>query len=322
MTPQKTTTCLIGGAGFIGTALRPILKRSGRAVLVIDSGEPKSVDSDPTMMRGDYGNRQFLTKALKGVDEIVLLAYASVPKTSFEDPLSDITHNLPPALTLFEVARELKLQKLVILSSGGAVYGKAQTLPIREDAPTNPISPYGITKLAIEKYSGLYHQLYGLPTVILRPGNAYGEGQRPFTGQGFIATAVASCIEKKPLLLFGRSGTIRDYIHVHDIASAIVAVLGEGELGSCYNVGTGIGTSNREIITKIDQLASGSGLKITVHTKPPRYFDVPANILDSANLTKTTGWKPAISLEEGLHRTWSWFYERQTSQNNSPPASL
>ena len=102
------------------------------------------------------------------------------------------------------------MQKLVLVSSGGTVYGNPSTVPVAEDHPTTPISPYGITKLAIEKYAAMYRLTAGLPVVCVRPGNAYGEGQRPFSGQGFIATAMASVIQGKEVVLFGERGTVRD----------------------------------------------------------------------------------------------------------------
>lgn len=317
MSSNAIKTCLIGGSGFIGRAVSRVLLEQGRQVVVLDLGRPAQPDSNIIYIEGDYGNAEFLRSALQGVDEVVLLAYASVPKTSFEDPLADLTSNLPPALTLFEVARQMNLKKLVILSSGGTVYGKAETTPIPETAPTNPISPYGITKLAIEKYAYMYHELYGLPTVCLRPANAYGEGQRPFTGQGFVATAIASVLEGKELTLFGEEGTIRDYIHVDDIATAVASALDKAEAGQCYNIGTGYGASNREILAMIDGLATPADLKVNVVVRDARHFDVPVNILDSTKFTQATGWQPAVNLESGLKRTWDWFYETTYSQRST-----
>jgi UDP-glucose 4-epimerase len=308
------TTCLIGGAGFIGRAVTRQLLAAGRKIIIMDIGtRPTELDPRIDYIQGDYGNKIFLTEALQGVDEIVLLAYASVPKTSFEDPLSDLTSNLPPALVLFDVARNLPLKKLIILSSGGTVYGKVAHVPIDEATATNPISPYGITKLAIEKYANLYHELYELPAVILRPANAYGEGQRPFTGQGFIATAVASVLTGKVLTMFGEAGSVRDYIHVDDIASSICAALDKGEAGACYNVGTGKGTSNSEVLEMINQLATPMGLMANVSIQSERRFDVPANILNSTKLTEATGWTPSVTLEEGLQRVWDWSKAHETA---------
>lgn len=301
-------TCLIGGAGFIGTALSDLLILKGREVAIIDLRKPVNLSPEVTFIEGDYGDRALL-KRLSEFDEVILLAYSSVPKTSFEDPLSDVADNLPSVLKFLESASKSRLKKIIIVSSGGTIYGKVKNLPINEEHPTNPLSPYGITKLAIEKYVGMFQELKGLPAIIVRPGNAYGPGQKPFMGQGLIATAIACVLEGKEITLFGNR-TIRDYIYISDLAEGIFSVLDKGEVGECYNIGTGVGTSNKDIINVITKLAKNKILMPIVKINPPRNFDVPTNVLDSSKLTKKTDWKPAISFEEGIEKTWKWFYEK------------
>lgn len=298
--------CVIGGAGFIGRPVVQLLKEAGREVVIIDRGPAPAKEVGVTYYQGDYTDRSFLETVLADVDEVIHLAYASIPKTSFDDPFADLLQNVPPALVLFDVAAAVHVRKLVVISSGGTVYGHAQSLPISETHPTNPISPYGITKLAIEKYAGLYFELKGLPVVVVRPANAYGEEQRPFTGQGFIATAVASVLQGKEITVFGETGGIRDYIHVQDIASGIVAALEYGTPGECYNLGTGVGTSTKEIIEKLGTYAQAKSLSIHAKYQPARKFDVVGNILDITKITQETGWKPTITLDEGLQKTWEY----------------
>jgi len=298
--------CLvIGGNGFIGTSLITALQQDERTITVLDHMMPVHPLPNIKYISADYGKEDVLRKLLSGVDEIVLLAYSSVPKTSFDDPFSDISENLPRALTLFKIASVYK--KLVVISSGGAIYGNVDRLPIRETHATNPISPYGITKLAIEKYALMYAASDKLPVVIVRPANAYGEGQRPFTGQGFVATAIASILQRKPIIMYSRTGTIRDYIHVSDLASGIVAALDKGRIGSVYNLGTRVGTTNMEIIDMLRPLANKAKLEIQIDRKPERSFDVAANVLDSRLLRADTGWHVTVPLRPGLRRTWQWF---------------
>ena len=211
-------------------------------------------------------------------------------------------------MTLLEAACSIGVDKFILMSSGGTVYGKVDKVPICEDHPTNPISPYGITKLATEKYAIMYGELKGLPVIRIRPRNAYGEGQKPFVGQGFISTAIASILKRQEVTVFGEAGTIRDYIHASDIAEAITRVLEFGGDHSCYNVGTGTGRSNRDVLAAIAPLAESEGLEVRVKTLPQRPFDVPANVLDSTRLTNETGWKPAVAFEEGIAKTWNWLY--------------
>ena len=301
--------CVIGGTGFIGSHLVELLHKHGRQVTVVGRS---SLPSRPLpvgvrYLAGDYGDRYFLTGVLQGMEEVISLAYTTVPKTSFEDPVRDILDNLPASVNLFEVVRDLRIHKLILVSSGGTVYGEAQQLPIAESHPTNPISPYGITKLAIEKYAMMFYKNDALPVVCVRPGNAYGVGQRPFVGQGFIATAMACLLQGKEVTLFGESGTLRDYVHVFDVACGILSVLEQGAPGSCYNIGTGIGRSNSDILDAIYPHAKNAGIEPRIRIEPLRKFDVSANVLDCCKLRDETGWKTMITFPEGIKSTWEWF---------------
>ena len=309
--------CVIGGDGFIGTWLVDRLVEHDRKVTIIDIN-PQPVRSHPESARyiaADYGQRSLLAEALQGVNEIIHLAYSTVPKTSFDDPVEDIRNNLPATVALLEAASTIGVDKFILMSSGGTVYGKVERLPISEDHPTNPISPYGITKLATEKYAMMYSSLKGLPVICVRPGNAYGEGQKPFAGQGFISTAIASILKGREVTIFGEAGTVRDYIHVVDIADGVIAALEHGRPNSSYNIGTGVGRTNKDVLAAIAPLAESEGLEVRVKTLPQRPFDVPVNILDSTKLNNETGWKPAVSFENGIKRTWNWFYDKYAGDN-------
>lgn len=302
-------SCVIGGTGFIGHSVVEGLLETGRQVSVIGR-KPRPSRSLPTGVAyysGELGDRTFLTDVLRGVDEVIDLAYTTVPQTSFDNPVGDITSNLPAAVTLFQIAGELALKKVVVVSSGGVVYGNAIHLPITEDHPTNPISPYGITKLAVEKYALMYWKANALPVVCVRPANAYGEGQKPFIGQGFISTAIASILKGRAVSIYGESGTVRDYIHVHDVSRGIIAAMEIGVPGSCYNVGTGVGRSNRDVWNVLFRLARDNGLNPLLRVLPPRRFDVAANVLSSAKLFTDTGWQAEVAFDEGIGRTWDWF---------------
>ncbi len=306
--PSKNHCCVIGGCGFIGHHVVELLARQKKAITVIGRN-PHPTRKLPPKVRyiaGDYGNPKLLSETFKNVDQIIDLAYTSVPKTSFDNPVKDILGNLPASVNLLEVASLFPIKKIIIVSSGGTIYGNADNLPIREDHPTNPISPYGITKLAVEKYAMMYHKIKGLPIVCVRPGNAFGEGQKPFVGQGFVATAIGSILEKREINIFGGHGTIRDFIYVKDLASAIVAAL-NCPSGECYNIGTGIGQSNQAIIEMLASITKSKDILSQIKILPARKFDVAVNILDSSKLHKETGWTPKVSLEKGLKLTWEHF---------------
>jgi UDP-glucose 4-epimerase len=305
--------CLvIGGAGFIGSQVSNLLVETGRDVYVLGRhpDPARELSKKATYIMGDFNNRVVLRSILADTNEVIDLAYSTVPKTSFDDPLYDILSNLPPGVALLQESTQINLKKMVYVSSGGTVYGKANLLPIDETHPTNPISPYGITKLAMEKYVGMFTLAYGLPIAIARPSNAYGEYQAAFTGQGFIATAILSILQGKKVDVYGKQGTIRDYLHTFDIAQGIVSILEYGEAGQSYNIGSGVGRNNMEVLAAINPLALQAGCSLELEILPKRTFDVPINILSSQKLYSVSGWQPKISFDEGIQRVWSGFLKQ------------
>jgi UDP-glucose 4-epimerase len=308
---------VIGGAGFIGRHVTRLLIASGREVTVLGRRANADRDLDPACryVSGDYSNKKQLRGLLAKDCEVIDLAYSTVPKTSYEDPVFDLVSNLPASVGLFQEALAAKVSRLVIVSSGGTVYGPTDRLPITEDQPTQPVSPYGITKLATDRYAMMFHRNAGLPVIIVRPSNAYGPDQRAGTGQGFIPTAIAAILAGRDVEIYGPTGTIRDYIHVSDVASGIVAALEQGDVGEIYNVGTGIETSNAAIVAALGPLAEPCGLPVRTSILPPRGFDVEANVLDSSKLRAKSGWSPAMSLEDGLRQVWN---ARRAGGSRSP----
>lgn len=304
---NEASILVIGGAGYIGTYLIPGLLATGRRVTVLGrrAAPLQQLPKGAAYVSGDSGQLELIRSLLDRHQEVIHLAYATVPNTSFENPLADLLQNLPPTVQLFSEAADRGV-KLVLVSSGGTIYGEAIKLPIREDHPTKPIAPYGVTKLTLENYAYLYAATHGLKYVCVRPANAYGAGQKPFVGQGFIATAMASAMSGMPIKIFGQHGTIRDYLYVSDLASGIVNALEHAHLSETYNLGSGIGLSNLEVIEQFKPLLREIGCEVQVENLPERAFDVKANVLDSTKLQAHTGWKAQVELEDGLRLTRDW----------------
>lgn len=304
--------CVIGGAGFIGSYVTSLLVESGRDVIVLGRSFKPSHELPPNAkyISGDYNNRSFVRRIIFDTDEVIDLAYTTVPKTSFEDPIYDILSNLPQSVGLLQEATLANLRKIVLVSSGGTVYGIANSITIREELPTNPISPYGITKLTIEKYAMMFASSANLPVTIVRPGNAYGNEQSAFLGQGFIATAIQSILFSRIIDVFGNPGTTRDYIHTNDVARGILAALNFGKPGEAYNIGSGFGRNNIEVLNAIKPLAEQAGYTTKINNLPSRKYDVPVNILDSKKLTLVSGWRAEVSFEYGIIQTWNAILEK------------
>lgn len=299
-------SCVIGGAGFIGRHLCSALAATGRDVLAIGrSPGPDAPVQGIQYLACDVNDRAALRRVLADCDEVTDLAYATVPKTSFIDPFFDLQSNLPRVVGLMEELKDCThLRRFVVVSSGGTVYGSVDRLPIPEETPTAPISPYGITKLAIERYAMMYHYLHGVPAIVVRPANAYGRGQLPFRGQGFVATAMGSILQEKDVVVYGEQGTVRDYVHVRDLAAGIIAALDHGIEGETYNIGSGVGRSNLDVLDMIRPLAEAADLPVRVRHEPARKFDVPANVLNFGRLLARSGWLPKVSMPEGLAEMW------------------
>ncbi|MDZ4202897.1 MAG: NAD-dependent epimerase/dehydratase family protein [Gallionella sp.] len=310
---EMPCTLIIGGGGYIGAHLVPMLQSTGRRVTVVGrkAVPAYALPEGAAYVCGDFGELGLLQHLLDRHQEVIHLAYATVPNTSFENPLADLLQNLPPTVQLFAEAADRGV-KLALVSSGGTVYGEAVELPICETHSTKPISPYGVTKLTLENYAYLYATTHGLKFVCVRPSNAYGPGQRPFVGQGFIATAMASVMRGMPIKIFGQRGAIRDYLYVSDLASGIVSALTQGNLSATYNLGSGVGLSNLDVVDLLKPLMREIGYEVQVENVPERAFDVRANVLDSTKLQQDTGWHTRVTFNQGLVAMRDWLERSAT----------
>lgn len=300
------TCCVVGGAGFIGRPLVRQLADSGREVIALGrSAQPAlPLDARVRYVQCDGHDAASLVRAAAGATELIDLSYAAAAKATFSDPLAELTANVPVSVAIMQAALALGVRRYVYVSSGGTVYGEQGALPITEAAVPTPVSPYGITKLTVERYALLHHHHRQLPALLLRPGNAYGPEQKAFTGQGFIATAVGSVLARKPVTVFGERGTVRDYIHVEDVASAVVASLEHGVPGSIYNVGTGTGLDNMDVLELIRSAARADGFDVHCEFQPARPADVSANVLDATALRRVSGWAPRVTCADGVREVW------------------
>jgi UDP-glucose 4-epimerase len=300
--------CIVGGGGFIGTAIRKSLKELGYSVFII--GRRRSIDLKDNEIYYSIQDWKFdqLVNQLSGISFLAIIdcSYTTVPGTSFDDPIKDFSDNLSNIHFYLEFGKKLKIKKYIYLSSGGTVYGDASDKAIDESAATNPVSPYGVTKLACEKYAYLFHKLYDMPVLIVRPSNVYGPGQLPHKGQGIIPTVLSCISNSSPVIIFGDGENVRDYIYISDFVNAILDVLDYGVIGETYNIGSGNGVSINELILGINAVVAKDGYKVITQHNDKRGFDVRHNVLDTSKLIKLNNWRSEISLNNGLSNTWNW----------------
>jgi len=302
---------LFGGGGFIGSHLAEELVAAGYPVRVFDKtncywGNLASVMDRVEVHEGDFVNQVDVAEALAGCSVAVHLVSATLPSSSNENPVYDVEANVVASLRFLEEARKAGVRRIVFISSGGTVYGRAVRLPIAEDHPTEPLCSYGIGKLAIEKYLQLYRHLHGLDYHVLRFSNPFGERQNPASAQGAVAVFLGRTLVNRPIDIWGDGQAVRDYIHIKDAARAFRLVLERNPPERVFNVGRGEGTSLDDLVAEIRRV---SGRPVPVNMKPGRPLDVPANVLDTARIAGAVGWRPEIPLGEGLARTWNWMVE-------------
>ena len=301
--------CLVlGGAGFMGSHLVELLVREGRAVRVFDlpgaaAKRLAAVKAKIELIEGDFQQAREVAAAVEGCEAVFHLIGTTVPSTSNRDPAYDTETNLLATLRLLEACVRAKVKQVVFSSSGGTVYGVAERLPIPETHPTEPRTSYGIVKLAIEKNLELFRHLHGLDYTALRIGNAYGP-RLPVGGEQGAVGAFLKCLKHgQPIPLWGEGAAVRDYVYVEDVARAFRAALGQRSPHRVFNIGTGRGTSLRELIALLERV---TGRKAALEQRMGRAADVPENVLDTALARQHLGWTSQVSLEDGLARTWKW----------------
>lgn len=309
-------TLVIGGCGFIGSHVVDSLLAAGMTVRVLDRRPELFRPPLPGVdyVTGDLGDISAVYESLAGMDAVVHLASTTVPATSNLNPEADITGNLVAMVRLLEVMRSANVRKMVYLSSGGTVYGVPRTDPVPESHPLNPISSYGIVKVAIENYLYMEQKLHGLQQVVLRASNPYGPRQGHNGIQGIIGTHLWRLALNEPIEIWGDGSIVRDFIHVHDLADLCIAALGSDTNG-VFNAGSGDGTSMARIVETILRTTGSEAMPVY---KPGRSFDVPRVVLNIDAARTTFDWQPRLSIDAGIANAWNWVQATNAKQQARP----
>lgn len=299
---------VLGGCGFLGSVVTRRLVNEGWRVRVfdkegVDTWRLHSVLSKIELMTGDFMNVADLSRAINDMPTVLHFIGTTIPQSSMNDIQFDIETNIVPTVRLLELMREQSGQRLLYASSGGTVYGIASSSrPLLETDPTEPIASYGVSKLTIEKYIRLFGYNYGVPHVILRLANPYGESQSVSRPQGAVGVFLHKVLQGEEIGIWGDGSVVRDYIYEADVASAIMAVLAVEKLSGIYNIGSGYGTNLNELLDTIREV---TGLSCRVTYDPSRKFDVPCNILNIEKIQRASGWSPRFPLADGLRQMLS-----------------
>ncbi|MFC6614907.1 NAD-dependent epimerase/dehydratase family protein [Halopenitus salinus] len=312
-----------GGAGFIGGHLAEAFLRDGHDVTVLDNFEPfydegikrhtidrhreaaREAGVDYRLVEGDVRDRETVGEVVSGVDVVVHQAAQAGVRASVEHPEKVTEINVDGTVTLLEASKEAGVNRVIIASSS-SVYGKPQSLPYTEDHPTEPVSPYGVSKLAQEHYARVYTELHDLPTVCLRYFTVYGPRMRPNMA---ISNFVSRCVNGEPPVIYGDGQQTRDFTYVADVVDANRTLLTSGAAdGEVMNIGSSDTISIQELAETVrDQLAP----ELAIEYESAREADAEHTHASVEKAGELIGYEPSRSIREGVEEFIQWYEENQ-----------
>ena len=315
MTARALKQVLVtGGAGFIGSTIARLVgqKTSARVIVLDDlsSGHRSNVDGLPiTFVEGDVRDAETVRRAIAGCDTVFHLAASVGNSRSIENPIRDSEVNVLGTLRVLEAVREAGAGKIVYSSSAG-IFGELKTLPIREDHPIDPDTPYGASKLGGEKLCLAYAKLHPIEAVCLRYFNVYGVNQRYDAYGNVIPIFAHRVLHDEPITIFGDGEQTRDFVNVRDVAEANLRAAMTPDLSGAFNIGSG----TRITINRLAGLMVGeSGGKVAVQYAPPRKGDVRDSLADISAATSAFGYDPLVRLQDGLDEYLKWIRRQSAS---------
>ena len=307
---NKGKVLVTGGAGFIGSHQVDALVAAGYKVVIVDnlsSGQETNLNPDAEFYKVDVREEKLREVFEKEKPDFIFHFAAQINVNhSVEDPIFDADVNIIGSLNVLEQCVTFKVKKIMFASTGGALYGEAEVVPTPEKYPCEPKSPYGIAKLAVEKYIRFYRARFGLEFGITRYSNVYGPRQNPKGEAGVISIFAQKLLDGMTPTIHGDGHQTRDYVYVGDVVAANMAVL-ESEKSGTYNVGTGRQTTVNETYG----LVAG---KVGVNLEPKYSEDFSGqrvSCLSCEKIKTKLGWVPETELEDGIEQTVEWFRSRE-----------
>ena len=296
-----------GGAGFIGSHVVDAFVAAGHDVVVIDdlsTGHRENLNPRARFHQVDIQDPRAAEFVRTERPDVLNLHAAQMDvRRSVADPLLDARINILGTINLLEAARAAGVRRVLFVSSGGAAYGEQEVFPAPESHPTNPVSPYGVSKRSGELYAYFYQAEYGLPFVALRYANVYGPRQDPHGEAGVVAIFSGKMLRGEPVTINGDGLQTRDYVYVGDVARANVLALEKAVTGP-LNIGTAVET---DVNTLARMLKEITGSRSEVRHGPAKSGEQRRSVIDSRRAATELGWRPEVSLMDGLRQTVDWF---------------
>ena len=299
-----------GGAGFIGSHVVDGYVAAGHDVLVVDSlctGKRENLNPKARFHQLDILEPK-TAELIRDERPDVLNHHAAQMdvRRSVADPLFDARTNVLGTIALLEAARQAGVKKVLFVSSGGAVYGEQETFPAPETHPTWPVSPYGVSKRSGELYCHFYLAEYRMPFVAFRYANVYGPRQDPHGEAGVVAIFSGKMLRGEPITVNGDGTQTRDYVFVGDVARMSVLAL-QREATGPVNIGTGVETDVNQLAGTLLEV---SGSRSEVRHGPAKSGEQRRSVVDVRHAADVFGWRPEVSLRDGLARTVEFFRAR------------
>jgi len=295
---------LLGGGGFIGTALaRRLWENKFKVQILSRRFQTHQIDSDFIFYQGSLDDREILERVLPECKTVIHLASSTTPGSSSRQPGLEADKNITPTLRLLDILQGYKNIHMIFVSSGGTLYGNPKSMPVDETYPLNPLSFHGAGKVALETFLRTFSTFPENTTTIVRPSNVYGPGQPLRSGFGVIRTMLEHVLRETVMEIWGDGTSVRDFLYIDDMISALIRLIDFPYDNNTYNVGSGIGYSLNQLKEIVESIC---GKKLSTIYRPTRKTDVKTIVLDSSFLSKATRWHSATPLEQGIELTWKW----------------
>jgi UDP-glucose 4-epimerase len=307
-----------GAAGFIASHVADAYANADHEVVILDDlsrGSKRNLNPKCRFYQCNIRDREAIQKVFLLEKPAIINHHAAQMdvRRGVREPLFDAEVNILGSLNLIEAALANGAQRFIYISSAGAGYGEPKQMPVPEDYPINPITPYGISKHTIEHYLFTFHFLYGLEYVVLRYGNVYGPRQSSQGEAGVFATFSEQMLAGIQPVIYGDGTKVRDYVYISDVVAANVAALDRGT-GEIFNISTSVQTTDQQVFDLVRDLLGKS-----IHSKyvARRPGEIDRICLDISKAERLLGWKPQVSLSEGARRTVAYFKEQAGKESRS-----